>query len=314
MSSAAATPVPDVFTDHAGQFPWKSRLLDVGNGVRQALVDEGPRDARLTFVCVHGNPTWGFLYRDFIRALSVEQRVLVPDHVGFGRSDKPRDLAYFTLERHIANLTSTLDRADARNVVLVVQDWGGPIGLGWATRYPGRVAGIVVLNTWAFVRDPIMKLPWLFKYAVRGEAGYRRVVEKNFFVEKVLGRYGTVKRLSKQVLDAYRAPHPSPQDRLGIAAFPRMIPETHDVAHPAWATMAAIEDGLPALRNKAALIVWAKKDPAFRRPQLSRWQRVFPNAPAPLLVQAGHYLQEEVPHEILGHMRAWLPSLDRIAY
>jgi haloalkane dehalogenase len=298
----------DVFSDHGGLFPWRSRLIDVGGGFRQALVDEGPRDARLTFLCVHGNPTWGFLYREFIRALSGQHRVLVPDHVGFGRSDKPRDLAYFTLARHISNLTRTLDDARPRNVVVVVQDWGGPIGMGWATRHPDLIAGVVVLNTWAFVRKPIMKLPWLFKYAVRGKSGYRRVTEKNFFVEKILGRYGTVTRLPTSVLNAYRAAHPVPDDRIGIAAFPRMIPETRDVAHPDWSTMAEIEDGLPLLASKPALIVWGTRDPAFRKAQRDRWQRVFPNARGPFLVRASHYLQEDVPGEILAHIADWLPS------
>jgi haloalkane dehalogenase len=297
-----------IFGDHNGLFPWKSTLIDVG-GARQALVDEGPRDARLTFVCLHGNPTWGFLYRQFIRSLSAGHRVLVPDHVGFGRSDKPRELAYYTLERHVANLTTTLDRADARNAILVVQDWGGPIGMGWATRHPDRVAGVVVLNTWAFVREPIMKLPRLFKYLVRGASGYKRVTERNFFVEKLLCRYGTVHRLSPDVVEAYRAAHPRAEDRTGIAAFPRLIPETKDTAHPSWTTMAGIEDGLRSLSEKPALIVWATKDPANKRPQLERWCRVFPRHSGPHRIRAGHYLQEDAPSEILARIADWVPSV-----
>jgi haloalkane dehalogenase len=303
-----------VFDDHGGLFPWKSNLIDVGGGTRQALVDEGPRGAPVTFVCVHGNPTWGFLYREFIRRLAPRHRVLVPDHVGFGRSDKPSELSYYSLERHIANLTVTLDRAEARDVILVVQDWGGPIGMGWATRHPERVAGVVVLNTWAFVRDPPMKLPWLFKVAVRGEGGYRRVTEKNFFVEKILCRWGTVKRLPPEVVEAYRAAHPRPCDRVGIAAFPRLIPETHDVGHPTWATMAAIEDGLARLAKKPALIVWGDKDPAFKGEQLERWCRVFEGHDGPHVLRASHYLQEDAPGEILARIERWLaarPSLDR---
>lgn len=233
--------------------------------------------------------------------------MLVPDHVGFGRSDKPRDLSYYTLERHIANLTRTLDAVEARHVIPIVQDWGGPIGIGWATRYPERVAGVVVLNTWAFVREPPLQLPWLFKFLVRGRSGYRRVIEKNFFVEWILGRFGTVKRLALATLDAYRAAHPSPADRAGIAAFPRMIPETHDAGHPEWRTMATIEDGLAALREKPALIVWATKDPAFRAPQRERWRNVFASVDGPHLLRAGHYLQEDAPDEILHRVRAWLP-------
>jgi pimeloyl-ACP methyl ester carboxylesterase len=300
---------PDVFSDHGGQFPWKSRLLDVGAGVKQACVDEGPRDARLTFLCAHGNPTWGFLYRAFIAALSGEHRVLAPDHVGFGRSDKPTDIGYYTLERHIANLSLVLDACSARKVIPIVQDWGGPIALGWATRHPDRIAGVVILNTWAFVREPPLKLPFLFKLLVRGAGGYRRVTEKNFFVETLLGRLGTVRRLPETVLDAYRAPHPRPQDRMGIAAFPRMIPETRDLRHPEWSTMSAIEDGLARLADVPALIVWATKDQAFKRPQLYRWKGLFRRADGPHFVRAGHFLQEDAPDEILNRIRAWLPPV-----
>ncbi len=299
----------DVFSDFGGVFPWKSRLVAVGGGYSQALVDEGPKDAPLTFVCVHGNPTWGFLYREFIRALAKTYRVLVPDHVGFGRSDKPHDLAYFTLERHVDNLSHTLDDAGAQRVVLIVQDWGGPTGMGWATRHPDRVAGVVVLNTWAFVREPAMRLPWLFKWAVRGKGGFRRVVDGNFFVETILGRLGTVRRLGSAVMDAYRAPHACPEDRLGIAAFPRMIPETHDREHREWDVMAGIEDGLGRLAEKPALVVWGTKDRAFRKPQMERWLRVFPRARGPILLRAGHYLQEDAPHEILERIRSWLPEV-----
>jgi len=198
-----------------------------------------------------------------------------------------------------------LDAAAARNVIAVVQDWGGPIALGWATRNPDRVAGIVILNTWAFVRDPVLKLPLVFKFLVRGASGYRRVTEKNFFVEKLLGRFGTVTPMPARVLDAYRSAHPRPQDRIGIAAFPRMIPETHDTHHPEWATMAAIEDGLPRLSDKPALIVWPTKDQAFRKPQLERWSRLFRHLDGPHLVRAGHFLQEDVPDEIIGRIRSW---------
>ncbi len=144
----------DVQSDFGGRFPWKSRLVNVDHGVRQAVIDEGPRDAKATFLLLHGNPTWSYLYRDFIQRLSTKYRVIAPDHVGFGRSDKPRDPRWYTLDRHIANLGKVLAELKPSRVVPVMQDWGGPIGMGWATRNPQDVAGVVVLNTWAFVRDP----------------------------------------------------------------------------------------------------------------------------------------------------------------
>ena len=194
-------------------------------------------------------------------------------------------------------------------VVPVMQDWGGPIGMGWATRNPQRVAGVVILNTWAFVREPRMKLPWLFKFLVLGKGGWKRSAQSNIFVELFLARGGK-RKLNEAELAPYRAPFPTPDDRVGVARFPQLIPQTHDQGHESWATMAAIEDGLLRLREKPALIVWALKDPAFRRPQLERWQHVFAQVDGPhLLEKAGHYLQEDAPAPILDHLERWAAAL-----
>jgi len=298
----------DVFSDFGGRFPWKSRLIEVDHGVRQAVVDEGPRDARLTFLLLHGNPTWGFLYREFIRRLSARYRVIAPDHAGFGRSDKPRDPRWYTLDRHIANLGKVLGELRAERAVPVVQDWGGPIGMGWATRNPASVAGVVVLNTWAFVRDPELRLRWLFKLLVLGRGGWKRSVSSNIFVELLLARSG--RRLRGAELDPYRAPHPTPDDRIGIARFPQLIPETRNQGHESWATMAGIEDHLAVLRAKPALICWARKDPVFGGKTLRRWREVFATVDGPhLLPDAGHFLQEDAPGPILDHLERWAAAL-----
>ena len=296
----------DVQSDFGGRFPWKSRLVEVDHGVRQAVVDEGPRDAPLTFLLLHGNPTWGFLYRNFIERLSKRFRVIAPDHVGFGRSDKPREPRWYTLARHIANLGKVADELGAANVVPVMQDWGGPIGMGWATRNPDRVKGVVVLNTAAFVREPPVKLPLIFKLLVLGKGGWKRVTQRNFFVEFFLPK-GAVQPLD---LDPYRAPFPTSDDRVGMARFPQLIPETKNQGHESWHTMAEIEDGLARLREKPALICWAQKDRAFRKPALDRWQRVFSRIDGPhLLPAAGHFLQEDAPGAILDNIERWAATL-----
>ncbi len=295
----------DVHSNFVGTFPWRSRTVEVGPGIKQAYVDEGPRAAPVTFLLCHGNLTWGYLYRRFIKRLSPRYRTIAIDHVGFGRSDKPRDPTYYSLERHIANLETLMESTGATRVVPVVQDWGGPIGMGWATRHPNRVAGAVILNTWAFVKDPPMKLPWIFKFLVMRRGGWRRVVERNFFVEGLLARRGTRRRLPEAELQAYRAPFPTPDDRIGVARFPLLIPETAKPQHESWKTMEAIEDALPRLSDQPALICWADGDIAFRGAHRDRWARLFQDLDGPHMVHAKHFLQEDVPEEILGHMERW---------
>jgi haloalkane dehalogenase len=151
-----------------------------------------------------------------------------------------------------------------------------------------------------------MKLPWLFRWMVLGKGGWRRSTQSNIFVEWALARSGPRGKLTSEELDPYRAPFPNPDDRVGIARFPQLIPQTHDQAHESWATMAAIEDGLLKLREKPALIVWAMKDPGFRKAQLERWQRTFSHVDGPhLLPDARHYLQEDAPGPILDQIERW---------
>lgn len=298
----------DVNGDQGGTFPWASRRVDLGAGVRMAVVDEGPKDAPITLLFVHGNPTWSYLYRRFLSHYASTYRCVAVDHVGFGRSDKPRDPAYYTLGQHVRNLETVAHALKLTNVVPVVQDWGGPIGIGYATRHAENIAGVVVLNTWAFVRDPPFELPWLFRFLVLGKGGWKRIVNRNIFTELFLLR-GGARKLNDTEKAAYRAPHPTPEDRVGIARFPQIVPEAHDPTHESYATMSAIEDDLPKLRAKPALIVWAMKDVAFRKAALDRWTQLFERVDGPhRLAKARHYLQEDAPQEILGHLDRWLAA------
>jgi haloalkane dehalogenase len=284
-----------------------------GDGFRQAYIDAGPRNAELTFVFLHGNPTWSYLWREFIDRLSRSYRVIAVDHMGFGRSDKPNDPSYYSVLRHMDNLGALLAQAlgdvPSARVVLVVHDWGGPIGMAWAERHTQRVAGIVVLNSFAFVQDPPVKLPWLFKWLVLGKGGWKRVTQKNFFVEFFLGRGGP-RRLTDAELDPYRAPFPTPAERVGMARFPQLIPETANREHESWTTIAAIERELPKLRAVPALICWAMKDRGFGSAVRERWERVFNNVDGPhLLPNAGHFLQEDAPGAILAEIERWSATL-----
>ncbi len=296
----------DPNSDFGGLFPWKSRKTTVDGKNKMAFIDEGPENAPLTFLLVHGNPTWGFLYREFIQRLSKTYRVVVPDMIGFGRSDKPREPTYYTLNQHIENLTQLASGLDLKNVVLVVQDWGGPVGLAYASKNAQNIAGIVILNTWAFVSEKGgVRLPWFFKRLLLGKGGWRRATKKNMFVELMLVKG---QKLGDQEANAYRAPFPTPADRVGIARFPQLIPEVGKPDHEAYATMETIEEDLGRLALKPALIVWPMKDVAFRKPQLLRWQEVFPNHVLHRLEGARHYAQESHSTEILDQIEPWVTS------
>lgn len=295
----------DLHGDFGGRFPFKTQYHEHEDGVRQAYLDEGPRNGPATFLLCHGNPTWSYEWRDFVLPLAERFRVVVPDHVGFGRSDKPTDPAYYTLEKHIQNLEALVTGLKLKNVVPAIHDWGGPIGMGYATSHAQDVAGVAVLNTWAFVARPAMRLPWFFRKLVLGKGGWHRVVRRNVFVEFIMPRV-THRRLADHDLDPYRAPFPTPQQRVGIGRFPQLIPETHHPRHESWNTMAAIEEALPMLSEKPAVIVWGLRDIAFRKPTLDRWMEVFPHHDGPhKLPKAAHYLQEDAADEIVGHLRRW---------
>ncbi len=133
-----------------GTWPFEARYFE-GNGFRQHYVDEGPRDTGETFVLLHGEPTWGYLYRKFIPRLSELGRVVVPDHMGFGKSETPQDRNY-SAQEHCENLEALLIELDPRDVTLVMHDWGGPIGWQFALRHPDRVKRIVLIDS--FVRPP----------------------------------------------------------------------------------------------------------------------------------------------------------------
>jgi len=164
-------------------YPFRPHWLDVGDAgapIRMHYLDEGPRDAPAVLM-LHGNPTWSFYYRTLIPGLAERCRVVVPDHVGCGLSDKPQEGAYYALERHIANLEALVAHLDLRDLTLVLHDWGGAIGMGFATRHPERVARLVVLNTAAFyqpalpLRIKLCRIPLVGDVLLRGLNAFARL-------------------------------------------------------------------------------------------------------------------------------------------
>src|SRR5581483_3835696 len=242
-----------------GAFPWRSSYIDVGGGARMACIDEGRGEP---VVMLHGNPTWSFLYRKFIAALAPRYRAVAVDHLGFGRSDKPLDATY-TLEAHSERLGRVLDALGLRDITLVMQDWGGPIGLGWAVEHVDRVKRLVIMNTWAFRvagGTQLFPLLELFRQPVVGQA---MVQGLNLFVEGFLPAGIARKELLPEIMPAYRAPFPDYNSRIATWRFPNDIPVGD--GHPSTPAMGRIQDRLGVLQVPT-LIVWGMRDPAIPPP------------------------------------------------
>jgi pimeloyl-ACP methyl ester carboxylesterase len=162
-----------------GSWSYAPRFFEHENG-RLHYVDEGTGEP---VVMLHGNPTWGYVYRNFIAPLSANRRSVVPDHMGFGRSDKPLDEGRYRLTRHVENLTTLLLALDLRDTTLVMQDWGGPIGFGFATEHPERIKRLVILNIWVFLYPEDTKLHGLLELFRQHHVGEAMVQSLNLFVE-----------------------------------------------------------------------------------------------------------------------------------
>jgi haloalkane dehalogenase len=269
---------------------------------------------------VHGNPTWGYLYRNFIPAVvEAGHRAIVPDHLGFGRSEKPRDPELYRVPRHARRLDALLESLDLRGAVVVPQDWGGPTGLHWATQHPERVDGLFILNTYAhgFRREALppgkdkvpLPLPLrLFRTPVVGEVlvkGLDAFKRGFLFGQGVMHK----ERLTPVVKRAYRDVHQGWADRTPILVFPREIPV--DGEGPVVAMTTEIEERMKRdFRSKPVHVTWAMKDVAFLPAYLDTlWLDTFPDATVTKLDDAGHYLQEDAHERIVPELVRFVSAL-----
>jgi pimeloyl-ACP methyl ester carboxylesterase len=283
-----------------GTWPYEPKWFDSTDG-RMHYVDEGPRDGK-PVVMMHGNPTWGYLYRNFIGPVTAAgYRAIVPDHLGFGRSDKPDQPELYTIRRHSERLEALLESLDLHDATVVGQDWGGPTSLYWATRHPDRVRSLFILNTFAHRPPADVKLPLPLKMFQTKGVGEVMVKGLHLFVRGFLFRVGVVHRdrLTADVKKAYLAPHPSWSSRTAVLEFPREIPsgpqgEVSDLN-------AEIEAGLEEhFRSKPVKIMWAMKDFAFTPEIVDQlWLKTFPDAEVVRIEDAGHYLQEDAHERIV---------------
>jgi haloalkane dehalogenase len=220
------------------------------------------------------------------------------DHLGFGLSDKPRNWSYLPKD-HAANLEALIEGLGLRQITLIVQDWGGPIGLSYAVFNPGNISGLIIMNTWAW---PVNSDPYYIAFSsfVGGPIGRLLIRRYNFFVKTIMRQaFGDKDKLSPAVHQQYLRALADPEDRRGCYVFPRQI-----IGSTPW--LGQLWDNISALNSVPKLIVWGMKDIAFREKELNRWQRRFPEARSVRLPAAGHLVQEEAPDELAEAVASFL--------
>jgi haloalkane dehalogenase len=282
-------------------YPFASRYAELAAG-RMHYLDEGPRDAPVLLM-LHGNPTWSFFYRHLVKELSRDHRVIAPDHIGCGLSDKPQDYDY-TLAHHIENLEALLCALELRSLTLVVHDWGGAIGMGLAVRRPELIQRFVVFNTGAFPADRmpwaigLCRIPGLGAFAIRGLNAFARGALMSCVVHK--------ERITEEVRRGYLLPYDSWKNRVANLRFVQDIPMNEE--HPGYPLLVEIGEKLSQFEGHPMLICWGAKDFVFDDWFFEEWKRRFPRAEAHYFIDAGHYVLEDAHERIVPHLRRFLGS------
>jgi haloalkane dehalogenase len=275
-------------------FLYEPRYVDQ-DGLRMHYVDEGEGDPVL---CLHGEPTWSYLYRKMIPGLSRVARVVAPDYFGFGRSDKPTARDWYSFDRHYSSILGLVERLDLDRLTVVVQDWGGPIGMRLAVEQPARVARLVILNTGVGGGRAPNEVWLRFREVVRAAGG-------DFQAGRLIRR-ACVRGLSDEAMAGYDAPFPTPESKAGPLMFPEQVPTEPE--HPNTAPLLAIREALKAW-EKPALVLFGDSDPIFPLLVAERIAELIPGAlPAETIANAGHFVQEDAGEEVAARIVRFLES------
>ena len=303
-AAAAATPdsdarLPFSTAPFANEYPFAPHALDL-DGVQYRYVDEGQGP---TLLFVHGNPTWSFAWRNFVKDLSRDHRCIAVDHVGCGRSDKPLDYPY-TLGQHIDNLVTLIDRLGLQDITLFGHDWGGCIGMGAAVRRPDRFRRFCLMNTAAFrskripLRISICRVPGLGAIGVKGM--------NLFSVAALTMAVSHHERMTPAIKAGYVAPYDSWEHRVAVHEFVKDIPL--QPTHRSYQRLVEVEEGLAQFRGRPMLLPWGEQDWCFTTDFLDEWIERFPDAETFRLADAGHYVFEDAHERLLPRVREWLTA------
>ncbi len=270
---------------------------------RLAYVDEGTGPP---VVMLHGNPTWSFYYRNLVVALRDTHRCIVPDHIGCGLSDKPPTSLYdYSLKSRIDDVEALLDSLNIKEkITLVVQDWGGMIGMGYAARHPERIARIVATNT-GCTRLPNAKgFPWSLWLGRNTKLGEWLILHRNLFCRLAAKWCVRRKPLPPDVRAMYLKPYDSPANRIAVLKFVQTIPLKP--SDPGYDIVVGVEESAAKLRDVPTLLLWGMKDFVFDRHFLAEWQRLYPHAETKTWPDCGHYLLEDATDEAIMEVKTFL--------
>jgi len=249
---------------------------------------------------LHGNPTWSFYYRNLIVEFKKSYRCVVPDHMGMGKSDKPQSYPY-TLSQHIDNLSALVCELSLKDITLVVHDWGGAIGMGFAIRYPQKVKRLVLFNTAAFLSEKIpirlslCRIPGFGSIAIRGFNAFALAATTMACKNK--------ERMKDEVKAGYLAPYNNYSNRIANLRFVQDIPMNPD--HPSYSLIKEIEENLGQFAKLPVMIAWGQKDFVFNHHFLNRWTKIYPNAVVHRISDAGHYVVEDAYERIIPWMNSF---------
>jgi len=285
--------LPDGVT--AELYPFNGKFLAMKSGAKMHYLDEG---AGSPVVMVHGNPSWSFYYRNLVLALKSGNRVIAPDHIGCGLSDKPGDDQYeYTLESRVDDLEFLLDCLGVnKEITLVVHDWGGMIGLAYATRHPARIEKLVILNTGAFFLPDGKSFPPALQLA-RTPLGAVLIRGFNAFARATAWVGCKRRKMNCELRRAYAAPYDTWANRIATLRFVEDIPLAP--GDKAYQTVLETQEKLTLLAALPMLICWGLKDFVFDHYFLEEWQRRFPGAEIHKFPDCGHYILEDAREEVI---------------
>ncbi|MFC4727423.1 alpha/beta fold hydrolase [Coralloluteibacterium thermophilus] len=290
-------------------YPFTPQRFAVRPGIAMSYLDEGPRDGEVVLM-VHGNPSWSYLWRKAVLGLRDRYRVIVPDHVGMGLSDKPDDgdravpRYDYTLASRVADLGALVEHLDLGDrLTLAVHDWGGMIGFGWAQAQRHRVRRLVITNTAAFPLPAAKPMPWQLTLGRDYNLGEIAVRGFNAFAVGA-ARLGSVSRIPPAVRKAFTAPYDSWANRIAVIRFMQDIPLSPK--DRAFALVEEVGRTLPEYADRPAFIGWGLKDFVFDHHFLAGFRAALPQAEVHAFEDAGHYVLEDKAAQLVPAMRAFL--------